>query len=105
MSWRREDARGVLAVVGEEVDGDHHLVGEAVVAGLAALAADDVDDLVGALDERVAEAEEALAALLDRQHTPRRLRLLRATDGGEHLVPRRHADLAEELAAWPAPSS
>ena len=53
---------------------------------LAALAADDVDDLLGAVDERVAEAEESLAALLDREDAPRRLRLLRARDGASDVV-------------------
>jgi len=42
-------------------------VREAVVARLAALAADDVDDLVRALDQCVAQAEQALASLLDRE--------------------------------------
>src|SRR5439155_1713721 len=56
-----------------------------------------VCDLVGAFDERVAVAEEALGALLDREHAPGGLRLPRARDGLRDVVARRDRDLADEL--------
>jgi len=63
---RREDPRRVLAVVGELINRDHHLVAERIGTRLSALAAHDVDDLVGPFDQRIAEPEEAGAALLHR---------------------------------------
>ena len=65
--------------------------------GLPHSSDEEVDELVGALGDRVAKPQEALRALLDREHGPRLLRLACARDGAAHLVRGRHGDLADEL--------
>src|SRR5262249_38099038 len=74
------------------------LVEERLVLGLAALAGEQIDDLVGALHHGVAEAEDAVRALGDRQRAPRLLRAARPRDRLLDLLGRGVGRLADELA-------
>ena len=94
---RCENSLGVLAVVGELIDRDHHLVTERIGRGLPAFLADHVDDLLGAFHECVAEAEETCRALRDRDVPPGRLRAPGPRDCGRDVFLRRDRHLAEKL--------
>jgi hypothetical protein len=96
---RREDARRVPAVVGQEIGHGDDLVHQRLVARLAGLGGEDRRDLLRAIDDGVAEAQEAVRALLDREDAPRLLRAARARDDGVDLVLAHHRHFAEEGAA------
>jgi hypothetical protein len=81
------------------VEQRHHLVHERLVPRLAALARDDLDQVLGPLGERVAQPPQAVRPLVDRQHGPGGLRLARARDDLLHLLVGRHGQLGEQLAA------
>ncbi len=82
----------------DEIEQRSHLVHERLVARLSALEREEVDELVGPLGHGVAQPQEALSALLHREHGPRLLRLARPRDRARHLVGGGHRDLAYELA-------
>ncbi len=63
--------------------------------GLAALAGEEVDDLVGSVDDGVAEAEHTGGALLDRERAPGLLRPVGPGDDLPHLVRGRDRRLAD----------
>ena len=86
-----------LGVEGERVAAREHLGRQRLHAGLAGVAADGLRDLVRALDQEVARAQEEAAPLLEAERCPRRLGRARLLDRAPHVVLCGHLDLTQWL--------
>ena len=106
----REERQGALAAARRQVvlravsvvarlDGDVLDLFEGVVARLAGLELDDVEDLRGVGDEQVVEAQQHGGAFVERALRPGGLGRARGRDGGRHVGRRAGRHLAEQLAA------
>jgi hypothetical protein len=95
---RREQALGTLGVVGGQVGERQHLEAERLVARLAALCDQELDEVTGAAHHLIAEAEDAGGPLAHGQRTPGDLRGAGARRRGADRLGRLVGDLSETLA-------
>ena len=87
----------VLGVVVDELDGGHQLGEHGLVAELAGLAHDDVEQLLRTVEEQVAHGEQVLGALGERHAAPGLLRGAGPLDRRGHLGRAAVGDRADDL--------
>ena len=92
-----EDLAGSLGVVVQRIAGGEDLHGDRLVAGLAGLPENHLDELVLPLDERVEGAIHVPRALVEAELCPVGLRLARGLERGLHVLGRRGFELASGL--------